>query len=123
MLMLALAAGACDDGEDLGTEADRYGVGAECSDDTQCGNIGLRCLDDFKGGYCGLKGCTRDAECPEGSACVAHETGETYCFRICIDKAECNLNRTLDDASNCSANVIFVEPGKTVKACVPPSGT
>ncbi|MFO7180225.1 MAG: hypothetical protein DIU78_016110 [Pseudomonadota bacterium] len=118
----ALGASACDDGEELGTEADRYGVGAACTEDDHCRSPGLRCLDEFKGGYCGLEGCTADADCPDGSACVAHENGETYCFRICLDKAECNLNRRSDDESNCSANITFVEAPKAVKACVPPAG-
>jgi hypothetical protein len=82
-----------------------------------------RCLTQFKGGYCGLQNCTSHAACPEGSACVVHEDGDRYCFRSCIDKAECNVNRTPDNESNCSSSVTYVDGDKSLgKACVPPSG-
>ena len=70
-VVLGLAAG-CGDGE---TEADRQGVGAECTAPGQCESpdeIELACLTQFKGGYCGLEGCMGDGDCPEGSACIAH---------------------------------------------------
>lgn len=118
--LLALCLFGCGDDDPPGTQADRLGVGAECTSDTQCLQ-GQSCLG-FKGGYCGIEGCTADAaSCPSGSACVSHDDGNTYCFRICVDKAECNLNRSLDNESNCSSNVEFVDPDVNVKACVPPS--
>lgn len=110
-----------------GTEADRIGVAAECGDAPDCTfEVQLTCLTQFKGGYCGLEGCATHAECPTGSACVDHTDGHSYCFRLCNDKADCNLNRTPANEANCSSNVTFAEPvpnnpyGK--KACVPPSG-
>ena len=111
------------DGE---TEADRVGVGAECSDAAECESaddeVELECLIQFKGGYCGLEDCAGDADdCPEGSACVAHTDGNNYCFRICQDKPECNRNRTPENESNCSANIDFVDDPQNRKACVPPS--
>ena len=116
---------ACDD--DDGTEADRFGVGAQCAggdedlcDDDVEDDFDLVCLPQFKGGYCGLEACEGDLDCPEGSACVLHEDEQTYCFRICLDKSECNFNRDVDNESNCSSNVDFVE-ATGVKACVPPS--
>ena len=116
-------------GDDDGVEADRVGVGAECKTDVDCapplpdGGVPQRCLTQFKGGYCGLQNCTSHAACPEGSACVVHEDGERYCFRSCIDKAECNVNRTPDNESNCSSSVTYVDGDKSLgKACVPPSG-
>lgn len=116
----ALTAGCGDDdGGDPGTEADRVGVGAECVDDVDCPEP-LLCLKQFKGGYCGLADCAGDADCPSGSACVTHEDNSNYCFRICADKAECNLNRSLENESNCSSNITFVDAGNH-KACVPPS--
>jgi hypothetical protein len=117
--------GCGDSGE---TEADRIGVGAECTESAECESadedITLECLTQFKGGYCGLEGCQGDADCPEGSGCVAHEDGSlsgNFCFRLCQEKPECNRNRTPDNESNCSSNITFVEEPQNRKACVPPS--
>jgi hypothetical protein len=83
--------------------------------------MGQTCLA-FKGGYCGVAGCGGDAgACPQGSACVLHTDGQTYCFLICTDKPQCNLYRPLEVESNCSSNVTFVD-SVMAKACVPPSG-
>jgi hypothetical protein len=102
-----------------GNAADNLGVGAECTSEDQCLEA-LTCLKNFKGGYCGLSGCTADAECPEGSLCVT-EGGTNYCFRGCEDKSQCNVNRTVDNESNCSSNITRVGTN-TFKACVPPTG-
>ena len=117
----------CADHDGPETEADRIGVGASCATDADCPQPADEdaprevCLLDFNGGYCGLENCTANADCPYGSACVAHTNGVNYCFRICLDKAECNLRREPDVQSNCSSNIVFVEPQTNVKACVPPS--
>jgi hypothetical protein len=116
----------CGDDDDA-TESDRIGVGAQCQSNDDClrqgdGGINLACLTQFKGGYCGLEDCAGDEDCPERSACVAHDDGSNYCFRICVDKPECNFNRESDDESNCSANIDFVDNNPGNKACVPPSG-
>ena len=104
------------------TEADRLGVGAQCTDSEECDEeTDQVCLQQFKGGYCGIQGCESDLDCPEASACVAHEDGENYCFRICIDKPDCNRNRDLDNESNCSSSVTFTDGTQGRKACVPPS--
>jgi hypothetical protein len=112
-----------------GTEADQVGVAAQCQADPDCEveadsdgpEFELQCLTNFKGGYCGVVDCMAHEDCPLGSACVAHEDGRNYCFRICQDKSECNINRDLDNEANCSANITWV--GDDVgKACVPPSG-
>lgn len=121
-------------GNDDGTEADRIGVGAECTVNpggdppSTCPvvqkdemDIQLKCLTQFKGGYCGLEDCMGDADCPDGSACIAHTDGQKYCFRVCQDKPECNRNRSADNESNCSANIDFVDERNERKACVPPS--
>jgi len=119
LCLMVLCSYSCDD---EGTEADQRGVGSECSINEDCTEEGQECLD-FKGGYCGVKDCTQDEECPEGSRCVAHTDGVNYCFLVCADKPECNLNRSVENESNCSANITFVEaPQAEVKACVPPSG-
>ncbi len=110
------------DGE---TEADRVGVGAECTDAAECESpdegVVLECLTQFKGGYCGLEGCTGDVDCPEGSACVSHDDGNNYCFRVCRDKPECNLRRSPENESNCVGSITFVDPRNDRKACEPPS--
>ena len=115
-------------GDDDGTEADRLGVGAECETDDDClqstrdGGISQHCLEQFKGGYCGIEDCTSDEECPERSACVAHDDGSNYCFRLCVDKPECNVNRSLENEANCSSSIDWVVDDNG-KACVPPSGS
>ncbi len=117
IVTLPLACGGDDDGA---TEADRIGVAAECDESADC-REGQDCLTQFRGGYCGLADCASDEDCPQGSACVAHDDGQNYCFRICLDKADCNRNRSLDNAANCSANITFVDGQTDIKACVPPS--
>jgi len=106
-----------------GSESDALGVGAECTVTADCnGDDGQACLTQFKGGYCGEVGCTGDADCAADAACVTHTDGMNYCFRLCVDKVECNANRTPENESNCSSNITFVDPPQNRKACVPPSG-
>ena len=130
LALLCAASFACGgDGDDDSTEADRVGVGAACSDENDCREQSdtdtegedLVCLLQFAGGYCGLEDCSANDDCPEGAACVAHSDGVNYCFRRCQSKSECNANRPVEAESNCSANVTFVEPATSGKACVPPS--
>jgi len=117
VLILALA-GACG-GDD---SADSLGVGAQCTMTAECNtSLSEVCLPQFKGGYCGLEGCLHDTDCPPDSACIAHTDGHNYCFRTCLDKAECNANRDAANEANCSSNVTFVDPTNGRKACVPPS--
>jgi hypothetical protein len=118
-LSVLFALAACDD--DDGKEADKLGVGAQCTATAECDEETQECLLDFKGGYCGVKECTGDVDCPGGSRCVAHDDGFNYCFLVCIDKAECNVNRDLDNESNCSSSIDFVDEPQDVKACIPPS--
>jgi len=106
-----------------GSEADRLGIGAQCAANVDCDEaIGLYCLPQFKGGYCGLSGCALDVDCPDDSACIQHTDGIHYCFRLCVDKVDCNANRDVDNEANCSSNVTFAEGANGRKACVPPSG-
>ncbi len=124
----ALGICGCDNDDDSGTEADQEGVGAQCAADDDClqpeddTDLTQECLTQFKGGYCGIENCTSNEDCPEGSACVIHDDGVNYCFRQCLNKSECNINRSLDVEANCSANITFVDSGTNTKACVPPSG-
>jgi hypothetical protein len=104
-----------------GSDADDLGVGAQCTADDQCDVDTMQVCLGFKGGYCGIKGCDADADCPELSKCVAHTDGNNYCFRTCLDKPECNENRSVEFESNCSANVTFISPDANIKACVPPA--
>lgn len=104
-----------------GSEAQRRGVGSACTIDTDCTGTGQTCLA-FKGGYCGLAGCQNDVGCPAGSACVAHTDGMNYCFLVCTEKPQCNVNRSAEVEANCSSSVTFVDGGSK-KACVPPSSS
>jgi hypothetical protein len=114
-----LAACGDDSSNGGGSGADAIGVGAECNGNTDC-ESGQTCLS-FSGGYCGLDDCTGDDDCPTTSACIAHTDGSNYCFRTCVDKIDCNRNRSVDNESNCSSNVEFVDGKNGSKACVPPS--
>jgi len=105
-----------------GDDADDLGVGAECTSADECDEeTDQICLTNFAGGYCGIQACVDDADCPDSSGCVTHDDGTNYCFRVCQDKAECNANRSVDNESNCSSSVTFVEGAQGRKACVPPS--
>lgn len=124
LMMLAACAfmGACDDG-DSGSEAQRAGIGDECAANDECplvdGEEVLSCLP-FRGGYCGADACMADEDCPAGSACVTHE-GAQYCFLVCEDKVDCNGRRAEENASNCVANLDFLDDRAGRKVCVPPS--
>jgi len=101
--------------------ADDVGIGGECAKSEDCKTEDLTCLTNFRGGYCGASGCLQDADCPDDSFCVTHDDSVNYCFRACVDKAECNENREGDNEANCSSNITRVESPPEQKACVPPS--
>jgi hypothetical protein len=118
VLLMIVLAGGCGGGND----SDALGIGAECTTTDECNvDDGQSCLTDFKGGYCGRQDCTGDVDCPDDSRCVAHTDGINYCFRVCVDKSECNANRSVDNEANCSSSITFVDQPSTGKACVPPS--
>lgn len=105
-----------------GSDADRFGIGAQCANNNECDDSTAQvCLTQFKGGYCGLQGCAHDIDCVEDSACIAHTDGQHYCFRICVDKLDCNANRDATNEANCSSSATFVDGTMGRKACVPPS--
>ena len=117
--LLAVTVFGCGDDSN---EADRLGVGAECVATSECDeDTNQQCLTEFAGGYCGIRDCVDDTDCPEAAACIAHTTGTNFCFRVCLDKFECNANRSVDNESNCSSNVTFTDGAQGRKACVPPS--
>ena len=103
-----------------GSEADYHGVGASCDTNDDCEEKGQECIKDFAGGYCGVKDCKHNGDCPDGSSCVKLNA-KTYCFLNCVEKVDCNRNRPTELESNCSANVELVDGKKGVKSCVPPS--
>lgn len=103
-----------------GNEADERGVGAECASADDCFEEGQACLA-FRGGYCGIEDCARDADCPDGSACVTHSDGTNYCFLVCGTKSDCNTNRSSENEANCSSSTTFVDGANGRKACIPPS--
>ncbi len=107
---------------DSGSEAQKRGVGAACDTTHECTETGQSCLTQFKGGYCGVAGCTTDANCPAGSACVTHDDGMNYCFLVCNVKADCNRSRGVDVEANCSSTAVLVAEPKDRKICSPPSG-
>lgn len=115
-----LVAGCGSDGPAPGTEAQRRGVGAACTRNEDCVELGQTCLK-FKGGYCGVEGCAKTADCPLGSACVTHSDGKNYCFLTCTDKPQCNVYRAIEVEANCSSSVTFADGTKNSKACLPPS--
>lgn len=113
-----------------GNEADKLGVGSECAKDSDCPEVKvdgetvqLECLTQFDAGYCAIEGCDESADCPQGAICVAHDDGESYCFRECDSKSECNANRSPDSEANCSANFDYEVPedDEGLKVCIPPS--
>lgn len=104
----------------------RIGVAAECTETAECESadpeIELDCLTQFKGGYCGIEGCMGNIDCPDGSVCVtSDDDGKNYCFRVCRDKPDCDLRRSVDNESNCVGSISFVDPRNDRKACEPPS--
>lgn len=120
----------CACGDEDGSEADRLGVGASCENNDVCA-VDQACLTEFKGGYCGVQGCEDDTDCPAGSACVTDDgfsadgglNSNNYCFLICDTKTDCNRNRSVEDESNCSSSIDFIDDTLNRKACIPPSGS
>ncbi len=119
LMFTSIAASGCTSSE---SEAVKHGVGAACTKSADCTEAGQTCLTNFKGGYCGVKDCKKNADCPAGSLCVTHTDKVNYCFLQCTDKTQCNTSRGADVAANCSSSITFAEPATQAKACVPPSG-
>ena len=101
------------------SQANRLGVGADCTVSSDCNTPGQVCLTEFKGGYCGVSACLHDADCPQGSACVT-DNQTNYCFLICAQKTDCNLHRTAADESDCTSSLTFVDGDMNRKVCRPP---
>ena len=109
----------CGDGT---SEAIKRGIGSECNTtDLLCSEANQSCLTEFKGGYCGKAMCVHDTDCPAGSACVTADNQMNYCFLICVDKPDCNVRRSLENESNCTSSLAFVDGTNGRKVCNPPS--
>jgi hypothetical protein len=80
---LPLALAGC--GSSVGKDGDV--VGGPCAEENPCAS-GSECLmsGEFPGGLC-VVGCSSDAECPSGSACVSNEGG--VCMQLCDNKSDC----------------------------------
>jgi len=113
-----------------GSDADSVGIASVCQEDEDCPEVDingeptqLQCITDFKGGYCSIPDCDSAADCPDGATCVLHTDQQTYCFRECEEKTECNANRPEEDEANCSASFDYADPEDDTgsKACIPPS--
>ena len=96
---------------DVGTEGQV--VGASC---TTSGGPSGSCADgskcvvdtDFPGGSC-VKDCTRQADCPDGAACIQEDGG--ICVLECIDAGDCR------DGYNCVAKSTL-DPAGSAKVCL-----
>ena len=94
------------------------GVGAGCTDDTQCAN-GLGCVTTVNGGYCSKTDCSSNADCPADSLCVKRGD-QSLCLRTCSASADCSFCRSAEVAGSCTDQVTFVETGTTGTVCAPP---
>jgi hypothetical protein len=88
---------------------------------------------------CGIADCTSSAGCPDGSVCVADpDFSRNFCLLVCAVKEDCNVNRPVEDAANCSSTLNEVGVGNSggaggtagvggatstnPKVCRPPTG-
>jgi hypothetical protein len=118
--VLVLVACSCGSNQNAANQA---GIGAACTMTSNCTTPGEVCLTEFNGGYCGLSGCLHDTDCPQGSACVT-DNQTNYCFLVCAAKTDCNLHRSVDNQSDCTSALPFVDGTMSRKVCRPPdSGT
>jgi hypothetical protein len=116
--LVVAALSACGSNEN---EANRRGVGAECTMPSDCTEEGQACLTAFKGGYCGVSDCAHDSDCPAGSACVTGDDQVNYCFLVCVDKIDCNAHRSVDNESSCTSSLTFIDGTMGRKVCRPPN--
>ena len=127
-VMLLGAVAGC--GGDDSTEADRIGVGAECTVDSSADppstcpvvemDIQLDCLTQFKGGYCGLEGCTGDVTARRGRPASPMTTARTTASEF-VRTSRIATNRSVENESNCVGSITFVDDRNERKACEPPS--
>jgi hypothetical protein len=119
-MLYALFIALCGCGGSNQSQANRLGVGADCTMSSACTEPGQVCLTQFKGGYCGVSGCLHDTDCPQGSACVT-DGQANYCFLVCSQKTDCNLHRSGADESDCTSSLTFLGGTMNRKVCRPPS--
>jgi hypothetical protein len=93
------------------------GVGADCTDEADC-DAGLECLTTVDGGYCTVRGCTVNTDCPGMDDRCVTVGDENFCYRSCTQESHCTLCRH-DSDSTCSTNVTFADGTTTGSVCVP----
>lgn len=93
------------------------GVGADCGSADDCTGD-LECTLDLLGGYCSKTGCELNADCPEGSLCVDHSDGSSYCMKSCEAETDCTFCRGADVFATCSDEVTFMEADTTGSVCI-----
>jgi hypothetical protein len=91
--------------------------------DAPCAGAQSQCLErlslggfitiPFEGGYCTQPGCSRNADCPEGSACF-RGIGAPACLKLCESNSDCRA----DDGYTCAAIPFLGEANTTY--CLPP---
>jgi hypothetical protein len=117
-ILCGLIVGLCGCGSGQ-SPANQLGVGADCTMSSECTQPGQVCLTEFKGGYCGISGCLHDTDCPQGSACVT-DNQTNFCFLVCAQKTDCNLNRSVANEADCTSALPFVDGAMNRKVCRPP---
>lgn len=79
------------------------GPSGTCADGSKC------VIDaDFPGGSC-VKDCTKQADCPDGAACIQENAG--ICVLECVDESDCR------DGYHCVAKSTL-DPAGSAKVCI-----
>lgn len=88
------------------------GLGASCSADADCGP-NLECLDEVDGGFCGVRDCASNADCPVDSLCISH-AGINHCAPTCAATSDCTFCRYGGPTAACTTDVDYIEGGGAV---------
>ena len=99
------------------------GTGAACAEDRDC-DVDQYCLTDIAGGYC-TEACESDDDCPARSACARFDPADELptCLGLCIDTADCQVDRPDDPNVSCVTSAeslpLFVTPDREGRLCLP----
>jgi hypothetical protein len=88
------------------------GLGAVCKAEADCGG-GLVCIGEIDGGYCGVRDCQTDGDCPMNSMCINH-AGLNYCARTCAAASDCSFCRHDNVVGSCRSDVEFLDGSGSV---------